>query len=76
MMGYYGWIGAFGGVGMLIGMLVWLAVTVLLVWGISGVFARRQAENQTETLEILKRRYAAAEITAEEFDSARQAIAP
>jgi hypothetical protein len=31
MTGYYGWLGAIGGIGMLLGMLVWLDVVVLLV---------------------------------------------
>ena len=75
MMGYYGWIGAFGGLGVIVGMLVWLGVIVLLVWGISAIFADRHADTQTEALEILKRRYAAGEITAAQFETARRAIA-
>ena len=67
----YGWMGAFGGVGMLLSMLVWLAVLVLLVWGVSTLFTR----SDTDALEILKRRYAAGEITSAEYETARKALA-
>ncbi len=75
MMGAYGLMGGFGGFGMLLGLLVWLAVIVLLVWGVGGLFARRSADTTTEALEILKRRYAAGEITSAEFETARRALA-
>jgi len=75
MMGYYGWMGAFGGVGMLLGMLVWLAVVVLLVWSVSTLFARRETNTRTDALDILKRRYAAGEITSAEFETGRRALA-
>lgn len=68
----YGWTGAFGGVGMLLGMLVWLAVIVLLAWGVSRLFTRGDA---ADALEILKRRYAAGEITSAEYETARKALA-
>jgi putative membrane protein len=73
-MGYYGWMGAFGGVGMLLGMLVWLAVIVLLVWSVSTVFNRREIDTRTDALDILKHRYAAGEITSAEFETARKAL--
>jgi len=75
MMGYYGWLGAFGGVGMLLGMLVWLAVIVLLVWSVSTLFSRRDTDPRIDALEILKRRYAAGEISSAEFETARKALA-
>jgi uncharacterized membrane protein len=75
MMGAYGWMGAFGGVGMLFGVLVWLAVVVLLVWGLSGVFGASRTDSQAEALDILKRRYAAGEISSAEFETARGALA-
>jgi putative membrane protein len=75
MSGYYGWMGGtFGGVGMVLGMLVWLALLALLVWGISSLFMRRPAHTQAEALEILRRRYAAGEITSAEFETARRAL--
>lgn len=75
MMGNYGWMGGVGGFGMGLGLLVWLAVIVLLVWGVSRLFARSTTDGQTEALEVLKRRYAAGEITAAEFETARRALA-
>ena len=75
MMGAYGLMGGFGGLGMLLGVVVWLAVVVLLVWGISSVFGQRTSDTQTEALEILKRRYAAGEISSAEFETARRALA-
>jgi putative membrane protein len=75
MMGNYGWMGAFGGVGMLFGMLVWLAVLVLLVWSLSTLFTHRETETRVDALEILKRRFAAGEISSAEFETARKALA-
>jgi putative membrane protein len=75
MMGYYGWMGAFGGVGMLLGTLVWLAMIALLVWSVSTLFTRRQTDTRSDALEILKRRFAAGEISSAEFETARKALA-
>ena len=75
MMGYYGWMGAFGGAGMLLGILVWLAVFVLLVWSVSTLFTHRETETRADALEILKRRFAAGEISSVEFETARTALA-
>ena len=75
MMGDYGWMGAFGGVGMLLGMLVWLAAIVLLVWSVTTLFARRDTDPRIDALEILKRRYAAGEISSAEFETAGTALA-
>ena len=66
----YGWMGAFGGVGMLMSMLLWLAVLVLLVWAVSRLFARSDGD----ALDILKRRYAAGEISSAEYETARKAL--
>jgi putative membrane protein len=71
VMGYYGWMGAFGG----IGMLVWVAVIVLLLWSVSTLFARRDGDTRIDALEILKRRYAAGEVSSAEFETARKALA-
>jgi uncharacterized membrane protein len=75
MMGAYGLMGGFGGLGMLLGVLVWLAVIVPLVWGIGSVFARPNSDPREEALDILKRRFAAGEITSAEFETARGALA-
>jgi uncharacterized membrane protein len=75
MMGAYGWMAGVGGIGMLLWMLVWLAVIVLLVWGIGSMFGRSSVDTREDALEILKRRCAAGEITSAEFETARRALA-
>jgi uncharacterized membrane protein len=60
---------------MLLSMLVWLAVIVLLLWGIGSMFGSPTADTRQDALEILKRRYAAGEITSAEFETARRALA-
>ncbi len=75
MMGAYGWMAGFGGLGMLLGTLVWVAVVALLVWGLAGAFGGARANPREDALDILKRRYAAGEITSEEFETARRALA-
>jgi uncharacterized membrane protein len=73
--GGFGWMMGFGGFGMLLGVLVWLAVIVLLVWAVTSVFGRTPATARDDALDILKRRYAAGEITQAEFETARHALA-
>jgi putative membrane protein len=74
MMGNYGWMGGFGGFGMLLWAVVWVALIVLMFWGIGSLFAGRTTDTQTEALEILKRRYAAGEITSGEYETARRVL--
>lgn len=74
MMGSYGWMSGFGGFGMFVGALVWLAIIVLLVWGAGGLFGRRTTDTRTDALEILRNRFATGEITAPEFEIARRAL--
>ena len=71
----FGWMMGFGGVGMLLGVLVWVAVIVLVVWAITAVFGRTPTSTRDDALDILKRRYAAGEITQAEFETARRALA-
>ncbi len=75
MMGAYGWMGAGGGVAMLIGVLAWPGVIAVLVWGAGSVLPHRRGASKTEALDTLKRRFAAGEISAEEFETARRALA-
>lgn len=77
MMGDWGWgMGLLGGLGMLlfwgliIGLVVWLIVT-LTRSNQSG--ASRNAQPDT-ALETLRRRLAAGEITAQDFDDLRQKL--
>lgn len=77
MMGGWGWgMGLLGGLGMLlfwgliIGLVVWLIVTLTRS---SHSGAGRSAQTDT-ALETLRRRLAAGEITPQEFDALRQKL--
>ena len=79
MMGYGGWgWGLMGGLGwlwMVVPLLFWVGVVFLVVWGAARLFPGRQESVQDTPLEILKRRYAAGEITAAEYQQAKQDLA-
>ncbi len=74
MIGYgdFGWMGGFGWFVML---LVWAVVIALVVWGAGSLLRARDRASEPTPLEILKRRYAAGEITATEFEQAKRALA-
>jgi putative membrane protein len=75
MMGYGYYSGMMGGFGWVWIVLVVAVVITLLVRGSrAGLFSRRAADESTP-LDILRRRYAAGEITAAEFEQAKRAIA-
>ena len=76
MMGYdgSGWLGGMGGFGMGIGLLFMVVLVALLVWGAGALFNVRPAAGETP-LEILRRRYAAGEISQGEFEQARKTLA-
>ena len=80
MMGYTGYagigmMGAWGWVWMLAGLLFWVGVVVLVVWGASALFGRRGDAAEPDALELLRRRYARGEIGEAEFEHARRALA-
>ena len=75
----WGW--GFGGFGFLIRMLFWVALVGLIF----GVFRRRRRDDDyyyggyppprsDSSLEILRRRYAAGEITREQYEEMRQTL--
>jgi putative membrane protein len=77
MMGY-GWFGGlgsgmglFGGVAML---LFWVAIILLVVWAVRGGFPGQRSSEHESAVEILKRRYAAGEISQAEYEQARKAL--
>lgn len=74
MMGYgdFGWM---GGIGWLWMALTWALVIGLLVWGGQSVFGSRGNTRAPTPLEIIRRRYAAGEMTAAEFEHASQTLA-
>jgi len=73
MMGYgdFGWMGGFGWLWMV---LIWAVVIALVVWGARSVFGSRGSTGEPTPLEILRRRYAAGEMTAAEFEQAKETL--
>lgn len=74
MMGWYGGLGGMGLVGGLLMVLVWVVVLVLVVWAVRALFPGTHGTERTGPLDLLKRRYAAGEITYAEYEQARRAI--
>ena len=73
----FGWgmMGAFGGLGMGIGMVVWIVGFALVVWWLALLVRDRSVTVQDSALDILKRRYARGEISKAEFEQARRDLA-
>ena len=73
MMGYgdFGWMGGFGWLWMVF---ILALVIGALIWGMGPVFGFRGA-GETLPVEILRRRYAAGEITETEFEQAKHRLA-
>ena len=74
MMGGYGLMAGFGGLGMLVMALFWIGVIVLVVWGLTHVFSTQQPGVKLDAEGILKQRFARGEISHEEFVQARDAL--
>jgi putative membrane protein len=66
--------GMYGG-GWLIGMglmiLFWVAIILLVIWAMRSLFPQQARPRDDQALEILRRRYAAGEINAAEYEQAR-----
>lgn len=78
MMGYGGF-GALGGLGMgffggIFMLLFWVALILLVVWAVRATFPGQQQTEHDTAVEILKRRYAAGEISQAEYEQARKAL--
>jgi putative membrane protein len=73
MMGYgeVGWMAGFGWLWMV---LVWAIVIGVVVWAVGAPFGTRDRAAQASPLDTLKRRYAAGEISTEEFEQAKRAL--
>jgi putative membrane protein len=63
--------GLFGGVMML---LFWATIILLVVWAVRSVFPSQRQNERESAVEILKRRYAAGEISQAEYEQARKAL--
>jgi putative membrane protein len=70
--GYYG--GMMGGFGWVWMVLILVVIIAVVAWGTRTAFWSRGGTSDSTPLQILQRRYAAGEITATEFDQAKQAI--
>lgn len=80
MMSGFDGMGSFGGFGMAAGLLFWVGVLVLVVWAVTNLFPAGRSESRVPiapdtALSILKRRYAAGEITQAEFEQVRRSLA-
>ncbi len=74
MMGYYGGYGLLGGLGMGLGMILWVVLVALVVWAVVALF-RRTGRAEEAPLESLKRRYARGELSEAEFQQAQERLA-
>ncbi len=71
MMGYWGW-GTMG-LGMAGMAIFWIGVVFLVVWAVARSFSSEDRPRTQETaLDILKRRYASGEVTAEELPAGQE----
>lgn len=71
------WNGSFGGMSLLGGVLMllfWVAVVVLVLLAIRALFPSERGGAQEGALTILKRRYAAGEISQAEYEQAHRTI--
>ena len=80
MMGYGGY-GALGGLGFGMGLfgglmmlLFWAAIILLVVWAVRNLIPRQHLSEHDGAVEILKRRYAAGEISPAEYEQARKTL--
>ena len=66
--------GAFGGMwltGIVMMALFWIAIILLVVWVVRGLFPRQARSGHDQALETLRRRYADGEISEAEYERAR-----
>jgi putative membrane protein len=70
------WMHGIGGVGMGLGLLVWVAllggIAAIMVWATRQYATRAGSGRSEDALEILRRRYAQGEITREQFEQMKK----
>ena len=54
--------------------LFWIAVILLVIWAVRSLFPRVTSTRRDQALEILRERYAAGKIDAEEYEQARATL--
>ena len=74
MMGNYGFGGGMGWFGGLMMMVVWVALILLVVLLVRAFFSAPRRDDTETALAILRRRYAAGEISEAEYERARRAL--
>ena len=74
MMGYYGGFGLMGGLGMGVGMILWVVLITLAIWAVLRLFASQNRQVVESPLETLKQRYARGEISEAEFERVKQTL--
>jgi putative membrane protein len=67
MYGFGGW--WLLGMGMMV--LFWIAIILVVVWGVRSLFPHQVRSGHDQALETLRQRYAADEISAAEYEQAR-----
>lgn len=71
--------GGFGGVGMIMGIVIWALVIAgivwLAVWLMKNYSSQQKSAGRDETpMEILRRRYAEGELTSKEFEERKKEL--
>ena len=75
MMGYYGGWSGMGGLGWLAMLLFWVAVIALVVWAVrSFTGGRTRVDGSATPLDVLKRRFAAGEISQADYEQAKRTL--
>lgn len=64
----------FMGLGMILVTLLWIALTVFAVWAVTRMFQHGRLGDRDAATELLRRRYAAGEISAAEYEQALKAL--
>lgn len=62
------------GLGMVVMMLFWVALLALAVWALVRLFPRDHRSDHDTAVEVVRRRYAAGEITEAEYQQAMAAL--
>lgn len=75
MMNGFGNMYGFGWIGMVVGMILLLLVLALLAWAAFSITVRGSSSGYETPLDILKKRYAAGEISQAEFELAKKGLA-